>query len=173
MKKLFEMAHEAQECSVFEVANIIFAILIQWHFKGVAKLPLVWETNDVYGADANVTGSLSAPGVWYDLLVIYEFEGERGSRLCIPVPLLERFTSLTALKCAKMEERSGNGGHTKRTDWSEARIWNDFFFILPQFGLDLMQVGKIVRTHLHDSSTVIKKLVEMKGKQRKEAFKLP
>lgn len=132
---LTKLANQAKSVGEYRIANWIFAYLLEEYFRlpedekngtedGPPPLWLEWETSDEYGE--------YPPEVYYDLLVIVcpeSFEnGYLLHHLNIPVPLLNHFSALTALKCAAVVDREEHGREIREPSETEiADLWSRLF----------------------------------------------
>jgi hypothetical protein len=137
--ELIKLGNKAKVVQEYDLANAIFAVILDKYF-GLSKkereatdVPpvawLTWETQDelgVYPAE-----------VYYDLLVVEAAEyfeesgGYKLHSLNIPLPLINFFAALTAMKAASITERAEHGREHRAPKENEVEdLWKSFFGIV-------------------------------------------
>ena len=118
--ELIVLANRAKNVRLYDMANIIFAILLSAAFRQSqheTELWLEWETQDEEGCGPEE--------VYYDLLDVCCWDIHQARRsLCIPVPLLRNFSALAALKRATIVPREEHGRVTSEASEEQiAELW--------------------------------------------------
>ena len=113
--QLLEVAFAAKGVGHYDVANAAFAMLLDvvlGESFEVKRLTLEWETQDWEG---RLIGE-----VYYDLLIIVD--SATNCRLSIPVPLLNKFAAVSALKASTVVERDSHCTNARQGDLT-AVLW--------------------------------------------------
>lgn len=118
---LVSIGNRAKDIARYDIANDAFAVALDAYFdiqdkdgdeNGPPPAWLEWETQDGAGD--------YPPEVYYDLLDICTPPvRDHVERLCIPVPLLNQFEAISALKAATLVERAEHGRETREDEGDE------------------------------------------------------
>lgn len=137
--ELIKLANRAKTVNEYDLANAAFSVLLDKYFglpeedREATDVPpvawLTWETQDEMG---------DWPAeVYYDLLVIEAAEyfeesgGYKIHALNIPVPMLNFYSAITAMKAASITERSEHGRKNQEPEDGEIEnLWQSFFSIV-------------------------------------------
>jgi len=127
VRRLMKIANRAKSVGGKDdmlLANAVFAVLLDMHLSSqnlvrrdetYERTSLEYQTQDLIGNDH------CQP--YYDILRIvgwYQVTGEVFDTVCIPVPLLSKFSALSALKAAKRVEPEEDVDHDD-DDWHRPR----------------------------------------------------
>lgn len=137
--ELVKIGNLTKSIGDYDLANAIFAVALNRYFglsldeRDTNRIWLVWESQDEAGEYPQE--------VYYDLLNIETAEptetGYHLFRLCIPIPLLDSFAAITALKCANMEARGEHGREEREPEEGEIEdLWERLFAIADKFEIE-------------------------------------
>jgi len=159
IRRLMAIANKAKSVGGRDdmlLANVVFAVILDMHLSSQdlacqdEMTDLEYQTQDSVGRDHGQP--------YYDIIRIvgwYESTGQVFDTVCIPVPLLSRFSALSALKAATLLEPEENVS-SDNSQWYEPRgesyrfgemngLWMELFHYFSPSDLSIL-----AESHLDD-----------------------
>jgi hypothetical protein len=143
-EKIIKIGNQAKDIGEYDLANAAFAVLLDRYLDGFRfdsetydGLWLEWETQDETGK--------YVPELYYDLLNVCCLSEDGPIGLCIPVPILDPHSAMTALKTAHICEREQHGREQREAEADEI---DDLWKRLIEVGGQTDMIDAAVSAHL-------------------------
>lgn len=135
--ELIKLANRAKTVNEYDLANAIFSVLLDKFFGLSEEEREATDVPPVAWLSWEETQGDGLTEVYYDLLVIEaaefseESDGYKLHALNIPVPMVNFYAAITAMKAARITERAEHGRENQEPEDGEIEnLWQSFFSIV-------------------------------------------